>query len=293
MPHDPIPSRRRLLLGLGAVPALASCSAVGAFNVVVPVDGGTERVAEGIAYGAHPRQRLDIYSAAGAAAGRHPAPVVVFVYGGSWTGGSRSEYAFVGRALASRGIVTAVVDYQLVPEVRFPAFVEDVAAATAWTTTHIAGYGGDPRRIVVMGHSAGAYNAAMVALVPSYLRAAGFRGPRLAGFVGLAGPYDFLPFDVSATINAFGSWPRPAETQPVLVASAGAPRTFVASGSADTTVYPRNTVKLAERLRGLGTPVVERIYPDVGHAGILLALSQPFRGQAPVLEDVVAFVQKA
>ncbi|MFZ4532160.1 MAG: alpha/beta hydrolase, partial [Alsobacter sp.] len=121
MPHDPIPSRRLLLLGLGAVPALASCSAVGAFNAVVPVDSGADRVAEGIAYGAHPRQRLDIYSSSGAAAGRRPAPVVIFVYGGSWTGGRRAEYAFVGRALASRGIVTAVVDYRLVPEVRFPA----------------------------------------------------------------------------------------------------------------------------------------------------------------------------
>ena len=291
MPQYPLPSRRRLLLGLGAMPALASCSAVGAFNAIVPVDGGADRVAEGIAYGPHPRQRLDIYRPSTPASGR-PAPVVVFVYGGSWTGGSRSDYVFVGRALASRGIVTVVVDYRLVPEVRFPAFVEDVAAATAWTSSHIAGYGGDARRIVVMGHSAGAYNAAMVALVPAYLHAAGFRGPRLAGFVGLAGPYDFLPFDVAATIDAFGAWPRPAETQPVLVAGAGAPRTFVASGSADTTVYPRNTAKLAERLRGLGTPVVARIYPDVSHAGILLALSQPFRGNAPVLEDVVAFVQK-
>jgi acetyl esterase/lipase len=292
MPHDPLPSRRLLLLGLGAVPALASCSAVGAVNAVVPDAGGADRVAEGIAYGAHPRQRLDIYSPSGAATGQRPAPVVIFVYGGSWTGGSRADYAFVGRALASRGIVTVVVDYRLVPEVRFPAFVDDVAAATAWTSRHIASYGGDPRRIVVMGHSAGAYNAAMVALVPSYLRGAGFRGPPLAGFVGLAGPYDFLPFDVAATINAFGAWPRPAETQPVLMAGAGAPRTLVASGGADTTVYPRNTVRLAARLRVLRAPVVERIYPDVGHAGILLALSQPFRGKAPVLEDVVAFVHK-
>jgi len=291
MPHDPLPSRRRLLLGLGAMPALASCSAVGTFNAIVPVDGGADRVAEDIAYGSHPRQRLDIYRPSTPASAR-PAPVVVFVYGGSWTGGSRSEYAFVGRALASRGIVTVVVDYRLVPDVRFPAFVEDVASATAWTSHHIAGYGGDARRIVVMGHSAGAYNAAMVALVPAYLRAAGFRGPRLAGFVGLAGPYDFLPFDVAATISAFGAWPRPAETQPVLVAGPGAPRTFVASGAADTTVYPRNTVRLAARLRALQVPVVERIYPDVGHAGILLALSQPFRGNAPVIEDVVAFVQK-
>lgn len=281
-------NRRSLLVGGLMLPAFSGCSVVGAFNTFVPQDGGSRLAVEGASYGPDPRQKLDIYVPETSA---RNLPVVVFVYGGSWNNGSRTEYSFVGRALAARGIVTAVVDYRLVPQVVYPDFIQDTAGATAWVRENVAQYGGDPRKLFIMGHSAGAYNAAMVALDPRYLAQAGVRGPALRGFIGLAGPYDFLPLDVSATQKAFGSWPRLSETQPVEIARRGAPPSFLATGSEDTTVYPRNTHKLAAVLRKLGTPVVEKTYEGLTHASILVAVSKPFRDKGPVLEDVIAFVQ--
>lgn len=152
-------------------------------------------------------------------------PTIVFFYGGSWSSGARAGYAFVGRALASQGFVVVVPDYRLVPTVRYPAFVEDGAAAVRWAEANPGSYGGDGRAIVLMGHSAGAYIAAMLAVDDRWL---GDDRAAVKGLVGLAGPYDFLPFDVDASCAAFGEWPRPAETQPVTWAGAGDPPTLLA-----------------------------------------------------------------
>lgn len=287
------PSRRAVLTAGLIAPVLSSCSALGVFNAVTPADSGARLAAEGVAYGPDPRHKLDVFvpdeAASTAAVKRRP--VALFIYGGSWNSGARADYAFVGRALAAREIVTVVMDYRLVPQVRYPGFVEDGALATRWVKSEIGRYGGDPGRIFVMGHSAGAYIAAMLALNPQFTREAGLRGSPYRGLVGIAGPYDFYPFDVGASREAFGQWPRPQETQPVSIARRGAPPAFLAYGTEDTTVLPRNSRKLAEVLRGLGTRVVERAYPGVSHAGILLALSKPLRERAPVLDDVVAFIQ--
>lgn len=281
-------TRRQVLLGSLLVPALAGCSSVGAFNAVIPFDEGSSRLAEGVAYGAHPRQKLDVYAPDGA---RKGLPVVLFIYGGSWNSGDRGDYAFVGRALASQGFVTMVMDYRLVPETVFPGFVEDAASATAWIKLHAGDYGGDPDRLFVMGHSAGAYIAAMVAVTPTYLREAGLSGRVFRGFVGLAGPYDFLPLDVAATQTAFGTFKDLPRTQPVVVASAGSPPALLAHGRDDTTVYPYNTEDLAKVLRSKGVAVTERYYPGLTHAGIIVDVSRPFRNKAPVLADAVQFMR--
>ena len=281
--------RIRSLLLLAFALAAASCSPLGTFDALVPKDRGGIRVAAGVPYGAGgARQRLDVYAPRDdARAGRRP--VVIFFYGGSWSSGTRAGYAFVGRALAARGFVTVISDYRLVPEVRYPAFVEDGAAAVRWAEAHAGDYGGDPRRIVLMGHSAGAYIAAMLAVDARWL------GPDRAavkGLVGLAGPYDFAPFDVEASRAAFGRWPRPAETQPVNWAGAGDPPALLLAGAEDRTVKPRNSEVLAARLRAGGVPVEFRTYPKLTHVGLLLALAQPFRRRAPALRDVSRFVEQ-
>jgi acetyl esterase/lipase len=261
---------------------------VGAFNAVVKTEGGTKTLATGLAYGSDPRQQLDIYGPAEPGPRR---PVVLFIYGGSWNNGSRRDYAFVGEALAAQGVLAVVMDYRLVPQVRFPGFVEDAALATAWVKANIATYGGDPDRLFVMGHSAGAYNAAMVSVTPVYLRAAGVRGRAYRGFIGLAGPYDFLPLDVSATKEAFGQAPDLRATQPVFVAQSSAPPSLLLHGRDDDTVYPRNSEALAKVLSGKGVPATLKIYDGVGHAGILVALANGFRDKAPVLADTMAFIR--
>ena len=271
----------------GTLPLLAGCGSVAAFNAVIPADVPAGPITTDVAYGPDPRQKLDIYAAG--RSGR--SPTAVFVYGGSWDNGDRQSYSFVGRALAANGITTIIPDYRLVPQVRYPDFIVDIASALRWAEDNAAAHGGNPRHIVLVGHSAGAYNAVMVALAPETRQAAGYRMKGLRGIAGLAGPYDFLPLDTRVTTAAFGQWPRLTETQPVNRPVAGSPPMFLATGDADTTVYPRNTVALVAHLRRAGRPVIEKVYPGIGHAGILTSFAKPFRDRATVLDDVVAFVK--
>ena len=282
---------KRVLIGLAAALVLAAMAfaldPLGTFNALMPKDRASARVAEDVAYGPGKRLRLDVYAPRAAAAGKRP--VILFFYGGSWNSGRRQSYAFAARALAARGFVVIVPDYRLVPEARYPDFLRDCAAAVRWARRRSGASGGDGERIVLAGHSAGAYNAAMLALDPGLL------GPDRAairGFAGLAGPYDFLPLDDDSTIAAFGAWPRPAETQPIRHAAAGAPPALLLHGADDVRVKPRNSRKLAGLLDSAGSPVRLKLYPRLGHVGILTALARPLRGQAPVLADVADFARE-
>lgn len=284
---------RRQLLTLAAAAGAAACSPFRVLNAL-PSDPA-RRVVQGAAYGADPRQTLDVYAPAGdgAAAGEGGGkgrPVLVFFYGGSWATGAKADYAFAGRSLAAEGFVTVVPDYRLVPQVRFPGFVEDGAAAVAYARTHAREWGGDPGRVALAGHSAGAYIAAMLGLDPTYLAKAGAPAGTVKAWAGLSGPYDFLPFDVKASQDAFGAWPTPAETQPITFAGVGDPPTFLAHGTKDTTVKPRNTDALAARLKGAGVPVEAHFYEGLDHKDVVLALTRTFRGKAPVRADMVRFL---
>ncbi len=259
----------------------ARCSPVRILNDLAP----DHLVADGIVYGPEPRHRLDVYAPA---PGRRPAPVIVFLYGGGWTDGSRALYRFVGGALAGAGAVVVIPDYRLYPAVRFPSFLQDCALATAWAARHAAEHGGAGPPFL-MGHSAGAYNAAMLGLDPQWLAAAGLDRRRLRGVIGLAGPYDFLPLDTDQLRDIFGPPPR-EHTQPVNFVDAAAPPFFLAAGTADRTVQPRNTESLATRLRAAGRPVAERIYPGVNHVEIIGAIAAPLRFLAPTWQDTRGFV---
>ena len=265
----------------------SACSPLTTFDRLVPKDGGGRRVATALAYGPDARQTLDIYVPRAAGSGARP--VVIFFYGGSWNSGTRTGYAFVGRALAAQGFTVVIPDYRLVPAIRYPAFVEDGAAAVRWTRAHIARYGGDPSRLVLMGHSAGAYIAAMLAVDDRWLER---DRQAVRGLVGLAGPYDFAPFDVDVSRAAFGTWPRPMETQPVHWVGAGDPPALLLVGGEDKTVLPRNSEALAARLREGGVPVTLHSYPKLSHVGLILSVARPFRGRAPVVADVASFVRQ-
>lgn len=269
---------------------LSACSPLKALNAVSPGEG-VDAAAKDVAYGPHPRQRLDIYVPPGAPG---KAPVLVFFYGGGWEWGSRAEYAFAARAFAAKGFVTVLPDYRLVPEVRFPTFLEDCAASVAWVAANIGAHGGDASRIAVGGHSAGAYNAMMIALDPRYAAAAGAPRDAVKAVIGLAGPYDFLPLEDRLTIAAFGEAKDLAATQPVNFARADAPPALLIHGLKDRTVYPRNLERLADALRRAGAPTVEtKLYEKADHAALIMALSPLFRGRAPVLDDSLAFLRRA
>ncbi len=264
------------------------CSSLGAFNALVPKDGGARLVAKDQAFAAHERGRLDVYAPAGTRAGAK-VPVIVFFYGGSWSTGSKDYYGFAGQALAAQGFVAVLPDYRLVQQARYPGFLEDGAAAVRWVRANAARFGGDPDRIVLAGHSAGAYNAAMLSLDPRWL---GQDRSAVKGFVGLAGPYSFLPLDTRTTRQTFGHVEDLPSTQPVNFASRDDPPVLLLVAGKDDLVFPRNSTELAARLSAAGAKVETRVYDNVGHVGIMSAMSRLFRGKAPVLRDVAEFARR-
>ena len=207
---------------------------------------GARQVAESVAFGDH-GQTLDIWAPEKPIAGK--LPVVIFWYGGGWAKGDRAAYAFAGRALANEGFLVVIPDYRKVPQVRFPAFLEDGAEAVAWVQTTSLTHGGDPERVAFMGHSAGAYQAVMLALDSQWLTAAGVDPATVKAAVGLSGPYDFYPFDKPRSIAAMGQWPRPQETQPIEYARKDAPPLLLATSDGDTTVRPKRQQPRCEAAR--------------------------------------------
>jgi acetyl esterase/lipase len=277
---------------LGVLLALAAWSPLTALNALTRTD--TYRLADGIAYGPLPRHKLDVFTPTAPAPSPAGWPVVVFFYGGSWNTGERGDYKFVGAALAERGILAIVADYRLYPEVRYPEFLRDAALALAWGLDHGKRLGGDPKRTFVMGHSAGGYNAAMLALDPRWLAATGHRAKdELAGWIGLAGPYEFLPLKPGPSRPVFFHPDYPPGTQPIDHVASDAPPAFLAAPANDTVVSPqRSTLAMAAKLEGVGVPVDVKMYDGLTHSLLVAALARPLRGLAPVLDDVVGFVDR-
>jgi acetyl esterase/lipase len=266
--------------------SLLACSPLTAINALSPASGADSTV--DLAYGPGARNKLDVYRPANATAA---SPVVVFFYGGNWTSGQRRDYAFVGRALAARGIVVVIPDYRLYPEVSYPDFLDDSAQAVAWTAKQIGRYGGDPARVFLMGHSAGAYNAAMLALDPRWLGKQGVALSSLRGWIGLAGPYDFLPVSNPTTRPVFHFPDTPTASQPINHADASALPALLIAARKDSLVNPaRNTGGLAAKLRAHGVPVQEIYYGGVSHTTLVASLASPLRALAPTLDAVGQFV---
>lgn len=241
------------------------------------------------AYGNHPQQSLIAYRAPG----DRPRPIVVFFHGGSWNSGTPQEYGFVARNLAPHGYAVVLAGYRLGEAGRFPAMLEDGAAAVAWSREHAAEFGGDPERIFLAGHSAGAYNAAMLALDRQWLGREGLDTGIVKGMIGLAGPYDFLPFDEAASRNTFGHWPRPEATQPVTFTRGDAPPMLLATGSADDRVRPHNSEALASALTAAGAPTSVTRFEGMGHVGIIVSLARPLVWRdGRVMAAMLAFLHK-
>lgn len=267
--------------------AISACSPLSVVNAVSPA--GAVQATSAIRYGSDPRNMLDVYRPTASASN---APVIVFFYGGNWVSGKRADYAFVGRALAARGFVVVVPDYRLYPQVHYPDFLVDGAAAVAWTARDIASHGGDPKHIYVMGHSAGAYNAAMLALDPRWLGEQGLKPDMLRGWIGMAGPYNFLPVQNRTTQPVFDAPNTPADSQPVNHVGASSPPALLIAANDDNLVNPaRNTGGMAAKLRANHVPVRELYYDGVTHTTLVASLSNSLKKLAPTLDAVEAFVR--
>jgi acetyl esterase/lipase len=267
-----------------AAALLAGCRATSIINVLSPSAHYAKQADR--AYGDDPRQQLDVYWPAEAA---DDAPVLVFFYGNGWREAARADFEFVASALTREGIVVVVPDYRAYPQVTFPAFVEDGARAVRWAVDNISGVADGKRRLFLMGHSAGAQIAALLALDKRYLAGVAEEPPSLAGFIGLSGPYDFLPLEPGHLEEVFPEESRPL-SQPIEFVSASAPPTLLVHGTADRRVLPEHSVRLARRMEKHGVPVTLKMYDNFGHVRVLAALAPPLQFIADTMDDTVAFI---
>ena len=240
-----------------------------------------------LAYGQDPRQRLDVYSP------RHATnrPVVIFWYGGSWVKGQKSNYRFVGTSLAERGIVAVLPDYRLYPQVTFPAFDEDGARAVAWVEQHVQEFGGDPHRIVLMGHSAGGHTAAFLAFNHEFLRKFGVDPNSIAGLVGLSGTYELVP----ETPTEHATFPPPyteADWQPIRFVDARSPPTLLLHGADDKEVLPQEAIDLRDLMLREHLRVELHLYPHRGHADTVASFAPVVRWRTPALKETIAFIYR-
>jgi acetyl esterase/lipase len=292
------PPRRRL----GCIPIMLSAMIViiglwalwpsGTVAMLDRVDGFyTQSLpVERSAYGPHPAQHLFVHGAGPAEA--KPRPVLIFIHGGGWATGDPAEYAFIGRNFVPHGYVVVIAGYRLDRAGRFPAMLEDAAAAIAWTRANVARRGGDPERIFLMGHSAGAYNVVMTALDPQWLARYGLKPDVIKGVIGLSGPYDFAPFDQPRSIKSFGHVAATALTQPVLFANPQAPPILLASGDKDTTVFPRESLAMAAALTRAGSPNKAILFKGMGHVDLVRKLARPFDRDMRVKQTVLDFLAR-
>jgi acetyl esterase/lipase len=279
----------RFALLLGAV--LIAIGAAGCSNAVflfanAPTAFGSFARHTDLPYGDGPRQRLDVYSPRQGV----NRPVVIFWYGGSWTMGRKANYRFVGAALAQRGFVAVVPDYRLYPAVTFPQFCEDGAHALAWVEAHAQEFGGDPQRIVLMGHSAGAHMAAFIAFNHAFDEKAGAETQSIVGLVALSGPYALVP----DTAVLHGTFPAPysnADWQPVRFVDARSPPTLLLHGLDDKEVNPKHALALNDALLANHVRVVMKLYPRRRHADTLAPFALLARRRSPAYEDSIAFIE--
>ncbi|MGE0115348.1 MAG: alpha/beta hydrolase [Steroidobacteraceae bacterium] len=277
---------RRVLLVSGMAAFSSACTQLAFLTANVPASFGDYSRTRDLAYGAMSRNKLDVYLPAKPQA----APVVVFFHGGGWNSGDKADYKFVGAALAEQGYIAVLPNYRLYPQVKFAGFMQDAAAAVAWVHMHAAEWGGDVRRLYLAGHSAGAHIAVMLALNEQYLQAAGMSAGDLRGVVGLAGPYDFLPFRYGYMNDLFGPADRYAQSQPINYVRATAPPLLLLQGMQDRTVAPGNTVNLTKALTATGASVTARYYQHADHGDLVAAFSIPARRRVPVLEALRQFI---
>jgi len=223
-------------------------------------------------------------------AGASGAPMIVFFYGGSWENGRREWYSFVGESLAASGIAVVIPDYRRYPAGVFPSFMEDGARAVAWAREHAGDCGADPKRVYLAGHSAGAQIAGLLATDARYLAAAGIGPGEIAGMIGIAGPYDFLPITDEKLKTIFGPVSAHARSQPIAFVDGDEPPFLLLHGTDDRVVWLRNSERIAAKLEAAGVPVELHRYPGIGHIRILAAITNEDSSAAPTRADIVRFV---
>ncbi len=244
-------------------------------------------IARDITYAPGDRHMLDVYAPRADGTAR---PVIVFIYGGTWISGTKADNAWVGIALARQGYVTVVADYRIYPDGVWPGFIEDNAAAARWALDHAADYGGDPSKLVLMGHSAGAFNVASLAIDHRWLTKVGM-DPRhdVKAVIGLSGPYEFMP-DTSELRVMFGPKSQWNDIHPITHVDGQSPPMLLITGGRDEAIGTSESKRLAARLREKGGSVSVLNYPALNHNGTVQALAPPRGEPSQVMTDINHFI---
>lgn len=269
------------------------------------------RIVRDIAYvdgaGAHPvKHRLDLFLPEG-----RGWPTVVFIHGGNWVEGDKSLhvsgadiYGNIGRFLASHGYGAAIVNYRLIPEVAWEGQPADVARAVKWVHGNIARHGGDPDTIVLMGHSAGAQIAALVAADDRWLREAGAPRSVIAGVAAISGAgydiadqmtYKLLGREQRWFARRFHTDTSPTwltEASPVRFIDAGDPPFLIMFATADPPALRRQSLLLARALEAAGVWVWVAPISGLSHAGMVLVVSRQDRAPGLVLLRFLAQLRR-
>ncbi|MDJ0643104.1 MAG: alpha/beta hydrolase [Erythrobacter sp.] len=297
---------RKIWWGLGAIAVLAVAGALtlqfaishngpAVLTAVDQLAGGSSGavVRANVATGEHPEQKVVVWGPEQRDPSAEPLPVLLFFHGGGWHSGDPVDYGFIGRSFVPEGFIVALAGYRLYPDAVYPSMLEDTARAIAWTREEIAQYGGDPDRITVAGHSAGAYNVVQTALERQWLGRHGLSPDHIAGVVGLSGPYDFYPFNREPSKNSFGQAQDPEATQPVNHIRADAPPMLLIHGEEDEIVTPRHTRELAKRLEDVGGRITKYVYAEMAHNDPIISLAAPWRSSSDIDDIITDFARSA
>ena len=268
----------------------SACSPIKVLNSLVPEND--YELVSAVAYGASARQKLDIYLPKAADHSSTLKKVIIFYYGGNWDSGERADYKFAAEALVSQGYIVVIPDYRVYPEVLFPGFMADPVRAAKWVKTNIKKYNGDAHKVFLAGHSAGAHMAVMMAINPEYLAEASLKPNDFAGVIGLAGPYDFLPLKSDRLKTIFGPEAEQWKSQPINFVDGKNPPLYLAIGTKDNTVWPRNSINLAKKIKEKNGLVEVHEFAGYGHIDMVAKLAKPLRGNGELLKSVITFIDQ-
>ncbi len=277
------------ILSVSSALLLSACTQVGITLANMPSHFSDTQVIKDISYGEESWQKLDLYIPQKAK--EKSLPVVVFFYGGRWEDGNKGIYKFIGNAFSKKDYIVVIADYSKYPKVKFPTFVEDAAAAIAWTSENINNYGGVKERIYLSGHSSGAHIAALAISDDRYLQKHNKTVSTVKAFVGLAGPYDFVPEEEDLK-DMFGPPDNYPNIQVPTFIDGSEPPMLLLWGEDDNLVIQRNLDRLKDKIKSKSGSVETKIYPDMDHFQIITNFTWFLPSNESVIDDTINFFEK-
>lgn len=240
-----------------------------ALNRLTPRKGYS--VQENVAYGLRARHRLDLFRTQ---TPREHRPLIVFVHGGAWMHGDKKDYRFIGEAFAKEGFDVAVINYHLAPEHIFPAYIDDLSLALNYLNVHQLKYQISTEKVVLMGHSAGAFNV-MSALYHPKPYEIQCRS-QITAIIGLAGPYHFDYKGDPICADAFDQNRPYQEVMPYYFVESNTVKHYLLVAENDDVVGLSNAVDLDRRLKEKGNYSQLWTVPRIGHISMIGSVSSLF-----------------